>query len=124
MAKAPATATPPKGFAPVVSSNFAETWDPNEGDFIQGIWASVREVELQQGREMVTRRVATITRQGEDDVALWESANLRGLFETAKLGQEIWIRFDGLGAATKKGYAPPKLYTVALGQLADDDIPF
>lgn len=115
----------PAGFAPVMSSTYADTWDPNEGDSIQGIWSDVREVELQQGRETVMRRVATIKREGEEPVALWESANLRGLFETAKRNQEIWIRYDGVGAATKKGYAPPKMYTVALGNiLDDDDIPF
>ena len=115
----------PAGFAPVESSVYADNWDPNVGDSIQGIWTSVRAVELQQGRETVTRRVATIRVPDEEPVALWESANLRGLFDTAKPNQEVYIRFDGVGAATKKGYSPPKMYTVALGNIFDDDdIPF
>ena len=123
MAKPNSTATPPANFIPIMSSSFADTWDPNPGDAIRGIWAAVREVELQQGRETVTRRVATIHVPDGEDVALWESANLRGLFEKAQVGQEIWIRFDGHGESNKKGYAPPKLYTVALGEIVDD-IPF
>jgi hypothetical protein len=110
----------PKGFKPT-SNTFAPTWDPaNNKDHpteIIGTWGKERDVEVRRGRGVQKNRVCNITVEddnGDEKMwSVWHSATLTGLFDEAKEGDTVYIRFDGLGTA-KRGQHPPKLYTTGI----------
>lgn len=105
-----------------LGGGYAQTWKPEEpGESIHGtVTGAVREVEFKQGRKTVQRRVMELTSlDGENRFAVWESAALGALFDELSdmgvdsVGQQVYLRFDGLGKK-KAGQNPPKLFTVAL----------
>lgn len=121
---APATATAlptkeaiPEGFEQI-GGGYAASWKPEELGVLHGpVTGGVREVEMTIGRKKQVRRCMEVTRKKSGErFTVWESAALGALFdqivETGE-GPEVYIRFDGLGAA-KKGQNPPKLFTVAI----------
>jgi len=112
MAKAKAkrgSAAIPKGYKAI--GGFAQTWDQTKRPELIGTFGQVRTVTQKSGRKTRKVRVADVTT--DDGVyAVWESAGLRGLFDNCKEGDDVYIRFTGMGKA-KKGQNAPKLYTVA-----------
>ena len=107
----------PAGFNQI-GGGYAKTWDPAQGDTLQGPTTSaVKVVSMKQGRNTVDRRCVEITDTDSGERhTLWESAILRDFFdalEESGEGTEVYVRFDGLGTA-KKGQNAPKLFTVAI----------
>lgn len=107
----------PSGFK-AVSGAFAPTWNPAENEDqpqeIVGIWGKERKVSIKRGRGVQEQRVVNI--QTDDDAwTVWCSAGLTSLFNEAEEGDEVYIRFDGLGQA-KGRQNPPKLFTTAIAE--------
>lgn len=107
----------PEGFK-AISGAFAPTWAPNENEGqpgeITGIWGKERIVQIRRGRGMQDNRVCTIQTDNEA-YTIWCSAGLVPLFDSAEEGDEVYIRYDGLGKAKGK-QNPPKLYTTAIAE--------
>lgn len=107
----------PSGFK-AVSGAFAPTWNPAENEDqpqeIVGIWGKERTVSIKRGRGVQEQRVVNI--QTDDDAwTVWCSVGLTSLFDEAEEGDEVYIRFDGLGQA-KGRQNPPKLFTTAIAE--------
>lgn len=107
----------PQGFKPI-SGAFAPTWNPaedeNQPQEIVGTWGKERIVTIRRGRGVQEQRVVPIQTETEA-WTLWCSAGLVALFDSAEEGDEVYIRFDGLGQ--KKGKQnPPKLFTTAIAE--------
>lgn len=106
----------PAGFV-AVSTQMAVTWDPTNPDHpqaIQGTWGHVREIEIKRGRGIQIQHVVNVTTD-ETTWSVWESAGLKGLFEEAEEGDEVYIKYEGLGKA-KKGQNAPKIYTSGIAE--------
>lgn len=100
-----------------LDASFAPTWDIDAMPVLHGTWTDVREVELTQGRKVVTRRCAEVKADDGSGtrVTVWESAGLSALFDENPIGRAVFIRFDGYGKA-KKGQNAPKLFTVGVAE--------
>jgi len=113
MAKAKAKAAAnglPAGFKRV--DGFAQTWDVETMPLLQGTWGKVRTIQVKRGKKMEEARVCDVETDDGKRYTVWDSAGLRGLFDAADEGTEVFIQYEGLGVA-KKGQNAPKLYTVA-----------
>jgi hypothetical protein len=108
----------PAGFKPT-SGSYAPTWDPaNNSEHpseLIGVWGKEREVEVRRGRGVQKNRVCSVTTEDEQVWSVWCSATLTGLFDEAKEGDTVYMRFDGLGKA-KRGQHPPKLFTTGIAE--------
>lgn len=108
----------PSGFKPT-SGSYAPTWDPaNNKDHpteLIGVWGKEREIEVRRGRGVQKNRVCNVTTEDEQVWSVWMSATLTGLFDEAKEGDTVYMRFDGLGKA-KRGQHPPKLFTTGIAE--------
>jgi hypothetical protein len=103
----------PKGYKAI--GGFAQRWDVKKVRELRGEWGKVRKVTQKATRKGEKDRIVRVTDVTTDHgtYALWESAGLRALFDAAKAGDNVYIRFDGMGRA-KRGQSAPKLYTVAI----------
>lgn len=105
----------PSGFTAI--EGYAPKWDHEAEPVLQGTWGKVRDVEVIRGRgkkaESDTAQVCDVTKEDGHAVAVWNSAGLKQLFETAEEGQEVYIEFLGMGEA-KKGQNAPKLFRCAV----------
>jgi hypothetical protein len=111
--KGPKPTALPDGYQSI--GGFHESWEPEKaGDNIEGTWQGVREVMLKKpmGERTSMRAAIVITEDGVGHT-VWESAALRALFDEAKVGDAVYICFDGLGAAVK-GRSPMKMFTCGL----------
>lgn len=108
----------PEGFK-ATSSSFAPTWAPwkdkSQPNEITGEWGSEREVPVRRGRGSEDQRVCNITTEDGDVYSIWCSAGLMGLFDEAKEGDTVFIRYDGEGKA-KKGQNAPRLFTTGVAE--------
>jgi hypothetical protein len=111
-APAAPTSELPEGFE-MVTGQFPDAWDFDAEPVLTGEWMGSRDAQVKQGTKTVTRLVANIRTADGQLHALWESAGLAGLFDKARLGDVVWIRFDGLGTP-KPGMNAPKLFTTAI----------
>ncbi len=117
----PQTSDIPPGMKQL-GGGFAPAWSPEKiGDSIQAVVSDMpKPVVFNKGtkKEHTSRVIECITSEGERQ-AVWESAVLSPLFdaiqEYGETGQEIYIRFDGLGKAKGRNN-PPKLFTIAMSE--------
>ncbi len=117
----PQAADIPKGMKQLGGS-FSPTWTPTTvGDSIHGIVSDLpKDLILNEGTKKENKaRVMEVTDMGGARHAIWDSAVLNPLFnaieESGEIGQEIYIRYDGLGVKKGKNN-PPKLFTVAMAE--------
>lgn len=105
--------TLPKGFTSI--GGMGESWKPTKkGASIQGVLIAVKNIKKKAPKkgENPMMKLATIRTTDGGEVQVWESSRLRALF-TVKKGTKVFVRFEGIGKAAKKGQNPPRLYTVA-----------
>jgi hypothetical protein len=113
--KAAAKITVPRGYERI--AGFGESWpgkEPKPGMTLEGTITEFGEFESSQKvRGKVEKRtVQTAKIEAKDGklYTLYESAQLRGLFEY-EAGCEVFIVFNGYGEA-KRGQSAPKLFDV------------
>lgn len=108
----------PDGFK-ATSSSYGVTWAPWKDDDhpqeLSGEWGEEREVEVRRGRGTQSQRVCNLTDEEGTVWSIWCSSGLVGLFDEAKEGDTVFIRFDGEGTA-KKGQNPPRLFTTGVAE--------
>ena len=109
----------PSGFS-ALSGDYPETHRFEDDPIIIGTWIGSRDAEITQGGRKVTRLVATVELESGERRSVWESAGLKGLFDSVAPGDQVYIRFDGMGTP-KPGMNAPKLFTTAIKK---SDIPF
>lgn len=105
----------PEGFTAVSGVN-TPAWDFENNDTIQGEVLSIKAVR-KGGKILSDTRVMTVKENSSGNVfAVWEAALLGDLFDVAKPGKEIFIRYDGVDTskAPKKGQSPTKLFTTGI----------
>lgn len=98
----------PEGYK-ALNAGFAPTWEPEEGDVLEGVVTAVREVEVKRGRKLIQTHAMEIETEDGDRQTLWESALLSELFSEAEVGSQVFVLYEGLGPA-QPGQNPPKLY--------------
>lgn len=107
----------PAGFAAVsTSGDFPATWEPKEGDILQGIVHGKRALDAQKaGRKKAKKgeQVIILSIADSDGVlsAVWESHALRDVCKQANIGDGIFLQYHG---EKKFGKKRLKMYTAAL----------
>ena len=105
----------PKGFTSV--GGFGESWKPTrKGESIQGVilgFKKVKKKSPKKGEDPFFSIVTLKTDLGE--MQIFKSAMLAALFALKK-GAKVYVRFDGVGKAFKKGHNAPRNYTVAVAK--------
>jgi len=85
---------PLPGFKRVSGGSFPPTLDFKVGIPVVGAVESFRTVSQKFGKDVRdTRIISILTEAGLRSV--WESASLTGLFDEAKVGDEVWILYTG-----------------------------
>lgn len=86
----------PEGYEVIKTSDFAESFDFEEiGDSIEGKVIAVRDVEITKNKKKINTRVMEIeTKNGSFSV--WESVQLKGLFDMEPIGSEVFILYKGI----------------------------
>ena len=64
------------------------------GELFEGAVRGMRAVNVRRGKEVVKARLMTVLAENEI-VTIWESAALSGLFDSAKVGDDICIEYLG-----------------------------
>lgn len=77
-------------------------YDFTVGTPLEGNVRSVREIRVRRGGEMVKAKLMTVM-TADGFCTVWESAALSGLFDVAKVGDEVRIEYLG-----EVEMAPPK----------------
>lgn len=103
----------PEGFTMPASAN-VPNWDFEKKKVLQGDLVNIKIITKKKVRkgESKTTRLMVVREENGNLLQVWESATLKGLFEEAKKGNQLYIRFDGHGEKVK-GRMPMKLFTTA-----------
>lgn len=113
----------PEGFAPVMNGEFGEEWDYETNNLLQGVLTGdIREVTTGKGRSEHTSRVVNVASSDDGVIyTVWESASLRGWFDTiarCASGARVAVVFQGFRDVGKA--APMKVF---IGSVHQDDMP-
>lgn len=117
--QAPSSKQLPEGYRQL-NAGFAPTWEPEEGDIVEGQVTAIRQVEMRRGRKVIETRAMEVEQEDGERVTIWEAALLSELFDTAEVGSQVFVMYQGLGNA-KPGQNPPKMF---LSGIAGDEAPF
>jgi len=107
----------PKGFAPITRSG--DSWpndDTKKGDVLQGTVIEYEFVKTKYSDEGDdSENLCHIEADDGKTYKVWICGALRGLFEEDYTDSQVWIRYDGVGPATKIGrkMVHPKMFTPA-----------
>jgi len=102
----------PEGFRDL--SGGGEEWQPVIGESIQGVVRRIKMIPKGTGSVKVDTRVMLLDTQ-KGAMQVWESAMLGDLFDEAKEGDVVFIRFDE--TKQNKTDNPTKMFTVGLKKL-------
>lgn len=83
----------PAGFKPLETGGFAPNWDYKKNPILTGKVTSIAKIPTPRNNKKVTLKMDVATDAGT--MSVWESKALEGLFETAKVGSTVWVRYDG-----------------------------
>ena len=103
----------PKGFK-AITGGFGDAIDWKEGVVVTGPVLEIKTITKKnpkKGEAPTTRLLRVKTKDGEKTV--WEKATLRGLFDSVKKGQVVYIEHVGMGVA-KKGQSAPHLFVAGI----------
>lgn len=108
----------PAGFTNMGSSDRAPSWQPEEGDTLQGTVVGRKDIDAKKaGREKAKKgETAIILSVADSDGVIrqaWDSFGTRAAFEKARIGDQIFLRLDSIVKRGKKQY---KNFTVGLKQ--------
>jgi hypothetical protein len=113
MAKASATGIP-AGFKKVESGSFPPNHDFKKEPVLTGIVHSIRSVPQKRGKKTEPVGVMHVADKVTGEIcAVWESSALEELFKTAKPGNAVYIKSEGVQKL--KGKKTLKKFTVAIG---------
>ena len=103
----------PEGFVMPATAQ-VPNWDFEKRQLLQGTIINIKLITKKKVRkgEKKTTRLIHVREDGGNLLQVWESAALTGLFDEAKKGAEVFIRFDGHGPKVK-GRMPMKLFATA-----------
>ncbi|KYC53844.1 MAG: hypothetical protein AMQ22_00043 [Candidatus Methanofastidiosum methylothiophilum] len=85
----------------IVSTNINDTWKPNKGDEIQGIYLGSEEIPSQRDDEKTYRRFILLTPKGITGVN--EAKIMQDYSSSFKKGQILWFKFLDELTASKTG---------------------
>lgn len=83
----------PAGFKPLETGGFAPNWNYKKTPVLTGKVASITTVPTPKNTKKETKKMDVATADGT--FAVWESKALESLFDSAKVGSVVWIRYDG-----------------------------
>lgn len=118
MAKKKPVSALPAGFVNMGGGDNAPAWKPKEGEVLQGVVTGkksldARAIGRKKAKKGETATILTVTdSESGEIVSVWESHALAEVCKAAKVGDEIFLRFNG----TKKRPGGKKFndYTVGL----------
>lgn len=84
----------PDGFEMVSDGTLVETHDFKREAVVMGRVLSMKTVQVRRGRNTEDNRVMTVD-MGEKTTAVWESANLKDLFDSVAKGDDVYIKYTG-----------------------------
>lgn len=108
----------PAGFKQI-TGDFAPKWDFKKNPELQGTVFEIKAVAgKRKGKnKRKDSRVMTIADSNGEIHAVWHSAGLNGLFDTAEKGSEVYIRYVGLKKIAGKPQ-PMKEFVTAMKETA------
>lgn len=92
--KANKTPDLPAGMEMVSDGSLANTHDFKKEPVVMGPVVAIKVVPVRRGRVMEDNRLMTID-TGDKQVAVWESANLKDLFDRVAVGGVVYIKLTG-----------------------------
>jgi len=103
----------PDGYTMPASAQ-VPNWDFEKKKTLVGDLVSIKIVTKKKVRkgEKKTTRLMIVREENGNLLQVWESKALEGLFDEAKKGRGLYLRFDGY-AKKEKGRMPMKLFTTA-----------
>lgn len=104
----------PKGFKPITGGG-GDSVDWDKTPIVQGNVIEIKTIQKKnpkKGEDPTTRLMRIKTKEGAE-VAVWEKAGLKALFEVAKKGKAVFIQHLGMGTA-KKGQSAPHLFAAGI----------
>lgn len=84
----------PAGFETVSDGSLANTHDFDKNPICTGVVRSLKVVPVRRGRVMEDNRLLTVEVE-DGTVAVWESANLKDLFDMVEPGDSVYIEKIG-----------------------------
>ncbi len=102
----------PQGYSVKVTAELPDPWDYTKQTELSGTVQAIQTVKITSKDGTRTTRVAHIANK-DGVIGLWESATLTPLFDALKDGDDVFVRYEGLGEA-KSGRSAPKLFTAAI----------
>ncbi len=102
------------GYGIKVTAELPDPWDFSKKPVLEGTVQTIQTVTLEDLRGVRKARVAHVTNK-DGTFGLWESATLVPLFNDLKQGDDVKVRFIGLGEA-KPGRSAPKLFMGGIKQ--------
>jgi hypothetical protein len=87
----------PQGFTAIKSGGFAPIHDWKKNPLLRGIVQAVRTSDQKRGGKIVPVKILEVADSETGEMtSVWESYALAGLLEAAKVGDEVFIRFEGV----------------------------
>jgi hypothetical protein len=102
----------PEGFVMPAGAQ-VPNWDYEKQKVLRGVIVQIKTItkkKPRKGEKPKTRLMVIRENDTEKLYQVWESAGNVGLFDEAKQGAEVFIRYDGLGAKVK-GKNQMRLFT-------------
>lgn len=112
MAKRVSKAAIPAGYERVQSGDFAQAHDFKKWPVLEGEVLGIKTLTQGKGKEKREVRLAVVHR-GDVPVTLWESAALGSFFDQVKIGDRVYVKFDGL-IKLRGRKQPMKAFTSAI----------
>lgn len=85
----------PEGFEQVSDGTLAKEWNFDKYPIAQGTVLNKKIVDcVQQGKP--AKAPMLLVKVANESYAIWTSAGLKDLYERAKIGDEVFIRYEGL----------------------------
>lgn len=102
----------PAGYERVQSGDFAAAHDFKKWPVLEGEVLNTKELTQGKGKDKRQVRLAIVHR-GDIPVTLWESAALSSFFDQVKVGDRVYVRFDGF-IKLRGRKQPMKAFTSAI----------
>lgn len=103
----------PAGFNPVTTGQFPPNHDFRKSAICTGRVSQIKESEQKRGSKTEKVKILYVADEKTGEIeAVWESAQLREFISQVKVGDRVYIRFDGV--AKLKGRKTLKKFTCAI----------
>lgn len=106
------TSSLPKGMELVSDGSLSESHNFTAEPIVHGVVVTQKAVQIQRGKVLEDNRMLGID-VGDKTVTVWESASLEDLFDTAVVGDEVYIKLTG-SVDLKNGLNPMKTFVTGI----------